>query len=43
MDMTPFLKEGNNFKPGMRVRILEGAFKEFRGKILENDQTTQRV
>ena len=43
MDKTPLPKEGNDFKPGMKVRILEGAFKGFRGKILENDQSTQKV
>lgn len=43
MDQTPFLKEDNNLRPGMKVRILVGPFKEFRGKIKEVDQTAQKV
>lgn len=43
MNKTPPLKEDPNFKPGMRVRILEGPFKEFRGKIIEIDQAAQTV
>jgi transcription antitermination factor NusG len=43
MDKTPFLQEYNSFQPGMKVRILVGPFKEFRGKILAVNQTAQSV
>ncbi len=43
MDKISSPKENHDFTPGMKVRILEGAFKEFRGKILENDISGQRV
>jgi transcriptional antiterminator NusG len=36
-------KENFFFKPGMNVRILEGPFKEFRGKIKAVNQATKKV
>jgi len=43
MSQTPFNKESNVFRPGITVRIQEGPFKDFLGKIIEVDQSTQRV
>jgi len=37
MDQTPALKESNPLKPGMKVCILEGPYKEFRGTIKDLD------
>ncbi len=35
--------ENEDFKPGMKIRILEGPFKDFRGKIKEVDQAQEQV
>lgn len=35
--------KGHEFKPGTRVRILDGPFNDFRGKITEVDPSREHV
>ncbi len=43
MSQENFPKESYNFQPGMKIRILSGPFKKFRGEINEVDPATQKV
>ncbi len=41
--MSQTSTESDKFRPGMTIRILEGPFKDFRGRVIEVNPSTQRV
>ena len=43
MKHIPFTPKGEQFEPGMRVRILEGPFADFRGIIQKVDPLQEKA